>query len=187
MKQKIKYITIGKKIGKLLSSFCNIKTTDLLNIIPEDVASTQARCPWYLDKISYNPILQEGLGRFESSFSETDKREINRFLRGCNCLILLVQFNREDILSIVLTLLRIILKRNMVIKVVATISYYDNAGEKGIGDRCFLQFLGRTYPINFSEFTLDEWTDDYIGDPEGDFIMDLSGMLEDYIQEVTEY
>ena len=185
MKHKIKYITMGKKIGKLVSSFSNIKTENLLNVIPEGVIADQVRSPWCLDKISYNPILWEGLGRFESSFSEVDRKKIDHFLRKSNCLILLVQFNQEDTLSIVLTLLRIILQRNMAIKVVAITSYYDHAGKISIEAICFLQLLARIYPINLSEFTLDEWTDDYIGDSEGDFIMDMSGMLEDYIQELT--
>lgn len=176
---------MGKKIGKLVSSFSNIKTENLLNIIPEGVIADQVRSPWCLDKISYNPILWEGLGKFESSFSEVDRKKIDRFLRGSNCLILLVQFNQEDILSIVLTLLRIVLQRKMVIKVVAIKSCYDHAGQTPIVAFGFLRLLARKYPLNLSEFILEEWTDDFIDDSEGDFIMDMSGMLEDYIQELT--
>lgn len=184
MKHKIKYITLGNKIGKLVSSFSSIKTENLLNILSERDMSNQVRCPWYLDKISYNPILRKQVGWFESSFSEVDRKKIDRFLRGSNCLILLVQFNQEDILSIVLTLLRIILQRKMVIKVVAIKSCYDHAGQTPIVAFGFLRLLARKYPLNLSEFILEEWTDDYIGDSEGDFIMDMSGMLEDYIQEL---
>lgn len=185
MKRKIKYITIGKKIGKLVSSFSSIKTENLLNILPEGVMAEYMRYPWCLDKISYNPIQREKVGQFESSFSEVDRKKIDRFLRGGNCLILLVQFNQEDILSIVLTLLRIILQRNMVIKVVATTSYYDHAVRISMDAICFLKSLDRVYPINLSEFSLDEWMDDYIGDSERDCIMDMSGMLEDYIRELA--
>ena len=73
----------------------------------------------------------------------------------------------------------------MVIKVVATTSYYDHAVRISMDAICFLKSLDRVYPINLSEFSLDEWMDDYIGDSERDCIMDMSGMLEDYIRELA--